>query len=288
MQVFDKISDLRACVNDWRQDGLRTGFVPTMGALHAGHLSLVERARSENQRVSVSIFVNPTQFNNPDDLKNYPRTLEKDLELLKPLKPDVVFVPDSAEMYPEGKENAPVVKVNLNGLDQVLEGLHRPGHFKGVMQVVARLFDIHQPDRAYFGEKDYQQLAVIRKMTSELKLPIEIIGCPTTREKDGLAMSSRNQLLTSEYRQAAVAISKALFFARDNWRNYTVTDIRNHTIRLIEKSQLLKVEYVEIASSKSLEVVSEWKEQTSLRIFAAVMAGQVRLIDNVGINTAED
>lgn len=286
MQVIDNKITLQKEISDWKALGLRIGFVPTMGALHAGHLALVEKARRENDKVVVSIFVNPTQFNNPEDLKNYPRTLDSDLKLLEPIGADLVFAPSVNEMYPEG-HMPEVPGIDLGTLDKVMEASHRPGHFQGVMQVVANLFRVVQPDVAYFGEKDFQQLAVIRTMTRQLNLPVSIIGCPTVRENDGLAMSSRNTLLSPEERKEATTISKALFYIRDNWQSKPVDVLISHAISMIEKNGIMKVEYVSAADSDTLEPVKEWSDTTSIRVCAAVRLGKVRLIDNIGIITTK-
>lgn len=282
MQVFDNIKSFQKTISLLRKPGDNLGFVPTMGALHKGHLSLVEQAAKENEMVVVSIFVNPTQFNNPEDLKNYPRTLDADLKLLDAFRPGFVFAPSVEEIYPG--LNEPDIEVPLGFLEETMEGKHRPGHFKGVVQVVARLFDIVKPDKAYFGEKDFQQLAVIREMTLQLGLPVKIKSCATLRETDGLAMSSRNVLLNPEQRNAASRISKALFFVRDNWQHFTVSDICTEAISRIESGGLMKVEYLEIADSETLKPVIDWQQSIAPRIFTAVQVGKVRLIDNVGLS----
>lgn len=287
LQVIDNKTALAAEISAWKKAGMKIGFVPTMGALHEGHLVLVKRAREENDRVVVSIFVNPTQFNNPEDLKNYPRTLDSDVKQLEAAGPDLIFAPTVNEMYPEGRIPE-VPDINLGSLDHVMEASHRPGHFKGVMQVVAQLFRLVQPDKAYFGEKDYQQLAVIRSMSRQLDLPVTIVGCPTVREPDGLAMSSRNMLLSPEERKEAALISRALFYVRDNWNSYSVDELIHKATSMIEKNGRMKVEYVSIADSITLEPVSNWKESSSVRVCTAVRLGKVRLIDNVGLTTGED
>lgn len=284
MQVIDNKSLLSSEIASLKKSGLKVGFVPTMGALHQGHLKLVEKAKQETDRIVVSIFVNPTQFNNPDDLKNYPRTLDADLRKLEQVGADLVFAPSVNEMYPEG-QLPPVPDIQLGVLDHVMEASHRPGHFKGVMQVVANLFRIVQPDAAYFGEKDFQQLAVIRTMTSQLNLPVEIVPCPTIRESDGLAMSSRNMLLSPTERTEAARISKALFFIRDNWSHHSVEEILLNAKTMIEKNKLMKVEYLTIADSVSLQPAGDWYQFPDVRVFTAVKIGAVRLIDNVAIET---
>jgi pantoate--beta-alanine ligase len=285
MEVVEKAKDLAEMLNSYRKTGWSIAFVPTMGALHQGHLTLVEKAAAARTKTVVSIFVNPTQFTNPDDLKNYPRTVEADLEKLKSVNADVVFIPSAEEMYPSGMEGMnekEKQEYNFGELENVMEGRFRPGHFKGVAQVVSKLFEMVKPDKAYFGEKDFQQLAVIRQLVKQKNYAIEIIGCETVREQDGLAMSSRNTLLTEENRKEAHAISKALFFIRDNRKDYSLDDIRRTAIKMIEESGTLHVEYLEIAEEETLQPVNEWNDK-KLRAFASVKAGNVRLIDNVAL-----
>lgn len=281
MQHFDNIKSFDKATSLVRSSKKKLGFVPTMGALHKGHMSLVELALQENDFVAVSIFVNPTQFNNPDDLKNYPRTLEADLDLLQKYNPDFILVPAVEEIYPKNIMNK--VDVDLGILATTMEGKHRPGHFNGVMQVVARLFEIVKPDSAYFGVKDFQQLAVIREMTNQLQLPVTIRSGETIRDVDGLAMSSRNVLLSKEQRIDACQISKALFFIRDNWQHYSIEDICTEALVRIEAGSLMKVEYLEIADSVTLQPLLNWDQSSFPRVFTAVQVANVRLIDNVGI-----
>jgi len=283
MEVFENIKSLREAISAKRGPGISLGFVPTMGALHQGHLSLLEKAKSENDLVAISIFVNPTQFNNAEDLKNYPRTLESDLDMLRVPDPEFVFVPPVEEIYPKSRRKVPCPDLGI--LEHVMEGKHRPGHFRGVVQVVSRLFEIVGADRAYFGEKDFQQLAIIREMTAQLGYKTDIRSCPTVRESDGLAMSSRNSLLSPKERKAAAAISKALFFVRDNFRQYSISGICEEAVSRIEAGGLMKVEYLEIADSFTLKPIMDWSQSTSPRVFTAVKIGKVRLIDNVGIRT---
>ena len=278
MVVFDKKIYLIAALAEKRASKLKIGFVPTMGALHHGHISLIELAKKENDLVVVSIFVNPTQFNNPDDLKNYPRTIESDKKQLEEARTDILFFPSVEEMYPANEADNKVY--DFGSLETVMEGAHRPGHFKGVAQVVSKLFNIVQPDVAYFGEKDFQQLSIIRSLAKKMNSGIKIVGCPTVREHDGLAMSSRNKLLNEVERKEAATISKALFFVRDNKKEYSVADIKQKAIDMIEASGLMKVEYLEIAD-ESLQPVSDWTSKNPLRCFTAVKLGKVRLIDNV-------
>lgn len=257
------------------------GFVPTMGALHEGHLSLVSRCREACDTAVVSIFVNPTQFNDPKDLENYPRTEEADLKLLEAAGVDFVFAPSVEEVYPEPDSRV----FDFGGLDRVMEGEHRPGHFNGVGQVVSRLFQAVKPDKAFFGEKDFQQLAIIRYMVAQLGLPIEIVGCPIVRDTDGLARSSRNMLLTPEHRQAAPRIYAVLSDAAASLRGQvSVAEAKRIIAERIDAEPLLKTEYIEIASAATLRPAKAWGDAVGdLRCFAAVQAGNVRLIDNVAI-----
>ena len=279
MHIFSKIADLQQLLAGLKKSGRKIGFVPTMGALHHGHLSLVGRARSENEIVVASIFVNPTQFNNPEDLTNYPRTPEADAKQLSEAGTNVLFLPGDKEIYPSGPRKESLIE--LGDLNHVMEGAHRPGHFDGVVQVVKRLFEIVHPDRAYFGEKDFQQLAVIRFMTKAFMLPIEIVACETVREPSGLAMSSRNLRLSSSDLKEAARISAALFFARDHWKAYQPEKLKERIVSSIEEGGKLKVEYVEIADAETLQPVSDWSLHKHARCFAAVYCAGIRLIDNV-------
>lgn len=257
------------------------GFVPTMGALHEGHLSLVRAAREACDTVVVSIFVNPTQFNDPKDLQNYPRTEEADLKLLEAAGVDFVFAPSVAEVYPE-----PDTRVfDFGSLDKVMEGEHRPGHFNGVGQVVSRLFEVVKPDKAFFGEKDFQQLAIIRNMVAQLGMQVGIVGCPIVRDTDGLARSSRNTLLTPGHRAAAPHIYEVLSDAGWSLRGTVpVAEAKRIIAERIDAEPLLKTEYVEIADAETLQPATEWGGAVGdLRCFVAVQAGAVRLIDNVAI-----
>ena len=252
------------------------GFVPTMGYLHEGHLALVRHARTETLTVIASIFVNPTQFGPQEDFATYPRDPERDLALLEKENVGVVFMPSAQEMYPEGFSSW----VAVEGITEPLEGKPRPGHFKGVTTVVAKLFNIIQPDRAYFGQKDAQQLAVIRKMVSDLSMNLEIVAVPTVREPDGLAMSSRNTYLTPEERKAAPVLWKALCLARGHWENgeKDVTRLRQEMTTLIEREPFAQIEYVSIADPDTLEELTEIAEPALVSL--AVRIGGTRLIDN--------
>lgn len=270
--LLSKLEHLRA-------SGKSIGFVPTMGALHQGHIALVLKAKSENDVVVVSIFVNPTQFNNNNDLLHYPRTVESDRELLENVACDFLFLPDVSEMYPDGVSEA-VPPIDLDGLDTVMEGAHRPGHFAGVIQVVKKLFDAVGPCKAYFGEKDFQQLAVIKKMVKQWKMPVEIVSCAIVREDDGLAMSSRNMRLTNEERKVATQISKALFHAKEVWSKCSLEEIKKNVTTLINSNPEFKLEYFEIADTISLKPLTNNEKKNAVACIA-VHLGTVRLIDNI-------
>ncbi|MBC7124672.1 MAG: pantoate--beta-alanine ligase [Bacteroidales bacterium] len=261
----------------FKSEGKSVGFVPTMGALHKGHVSLVERSVAENDITVVSIFVNPTQFNDKNDLKNYPRMPEKDIAMLEAAGVNVVFMPTESEIYPE-----PDTRVfDFGMLDKVMEGKFRPGHFNGVAQVVSKLFDIVEPHRAYFGQKDYQQLAIIRAMVRMLGYRIEIVGCPIVREPDGLAMSSRNLLLTPEHRKSAPLIYQTLAEARNKTNELSVKEMIDWVVNRINSDPNLKVEYFELADADSLLPVQGWDHPNGIVGCIAVWAGNIRLIDNM-------
>ncbi len=279
MVIFSKVKEFSAHLDSIKSVHKKIGFVPTMGALHQGHVSLVNRAKKENDIVVVSIFVNPTQFNNPDDLKNYPRTPKEDQKLLKENNADIIFSPNVEEIYnsDSGKRN----ELELGKIAEVMEGAHRPGHFSGVVQIVSRLFEIVAPQKAYFGEKDFQQLAIIRFMVNKIGFPVEIVACHTIREKSGLAMSSRNLKLSKNGLQNASEISKTLFFVKENWEKFQPDVIIQKAIATIESSGKLKVEYFEIADEETLQPVNDWRHHKHIRCFAAVYCENVRLIDNI-------
>jgi pantoate--beta-alanine ligase len=265
---------------EMRRKNDRVGFVPTMGALHQGHLSLVELAVKSNNVVIVSIFVNPTQFNDTNDLKRYPRNLEADLKLLESSGCHVVFAPETSEIYPEPDKR----KFDFGLLDQVMEGMHRPGHFNGVAQVVSRLFEIVKPDRAYFGQKDFQQLSIIKALVRQLNLPVEIISCPIIREESGLAMSSRNELLSVNERRNAADIFKTLSEARKLMGEKTVQELEKWVRDNINKNPFLNVEYFEIVDNENLQPIKNWCDEGEKTGCIAVQCGKVRLIDNINLN----
>ena len=285
MLVYKTTTSLHLALDRERAKGKKIGFVPTMGALHDGHLSLVERSNEENDLTVVSIFVNPTQFNNPDDLKSYPRMPEVDLNILEEANASIVFMPEVSEIY-SSDSGQKKIHLDLGKLGRVMEGAFRPGHFEGVVQIVRLLFEIVKPDHAYFGEKDFQQLTVIRFMTTYFNLNVEIVGCPTVREENGLAMSSRNLRLSQKEREDAAVIAKALKFIRDNWKTATPQELKLKAIEQIEKKNF-KIEYLEIADEESLEPIHIWNVNQKPRAFAAVFCGPVRLIDNVGLVTEQ-
>ncbi len=264
-------------VSRLKKAGKSIGFVPTMGALHQGHLSLLNCCRSQNNMTVASIFVNPTQFNNPDDYACYPRTPESDLEMLRNSGCDIVFLPDEHEMYP-----APDNRMfDLGGLDKVMEGLYRPGHFNGVAMIITRLFDLIMPHRVYLGQKDFQQVAVIRKLIHAFTYPTEVVVCPTVREADGLAMSSRNRLLNAEQRKHAAEIYKVMSQARTLAATSTVERIREFVISTLNNDPYLSVEYFELVDDVNLMPVSDFGIKTGVVGCIAVKVGKVRLIDNM-------
>lgn len=276
MLLLKTINELQKELQLFRGSG-SIGFVPTMGALHQGHLSLVNRAVAENQMVVVSIFVNPTQFNDPDDLKRYPRNLEADLALLKSIGCSLVFAPEPEEIYPEPDTR----KFSFGNIEKVMEGKHRPGHFNGVAQVVSKLLDIVKPDKAYFGLKDFQQLAIIKNMVKQLKLPVEIIPCPIVREESGLAMSSRNELLSAEERKNAALIYQTLSEAQKLKEQKSVNELKKWVAEKINQNPWLTVEYYEIVDDENLRPVENWDEKKTKVGCIAAYCGKVRLIDNI-------
>ena len=279
MFLIETIIELKDKLKALKETGV-IGFVPTMGALHAGHISLVKQAISETQVVVVSIFVNPTQFNDKSDLEKYPRNLEADLKLLEKTGCQIVFAPKTEEIYPEPDTR----KFEFGELETVMEGKHRPGHFNGVAQVVSKLFDIVKPDKAYFGLKDFQQLAIIKEMVTQLNLPVEIVPCAIVREESGLAMSSRNELLSAEERKNAAVISESLFQAYELKMQKSVNELQNWVADNINKNPYLNVEYVEIVDDRRLQHVKNWDEKGGKVCCVAVFCGKVRLIDNIVFN----
>ena len=275
METITNSEELRRALGSRNRSGI--GFVPTMGALHAGHRSLVERARRECATVVVSVFVNPTQFNDKTDLKNYPRTPEADLRLLEEVGADYVFMPSVEEVYPEPDTRT----FDFGMIDKVMEGATRPGHFNGVAQVVSRLFDLVKPAKAYFGEKDFQQIAVIREMVRQLRIPVEIIPCPIVRGEDGLALSSRNTLLDTDHRTAAPYIYKVLKAAVEKSHQTTPDQLAAWVTAQVESNPLLKVNYFQVVDAATMQQVRTWEESPAIQGCIAVQAGDIRLIDNI-------
>lgn len=280
MKIFEKTEDLKRYLDLFRKKKKSIGFVPTMGALHIGHLSLVKRAKKENGLVVCSIFVNPTQFNNKEDLKKYPRTIKNDIKMLESVKCDVLFAPDEKEIYPR---NAPdnTIEIDFGKLEKVMEGKFRPGHFKGVAIVVNKLFRIVEPDKAYFGEKDYQQLLIIKRMVELLKQRVKIIACPTMREKDGLAMSSRNMRLTPGERREATFIYNILKTVKEITNEFPLEKIKIWVKNKFSANKNFKLEYFEIADSASLKPLKKWSDSEEAVACIAAYLGNVRLIDNI-------
>ena len=277
MKLVHTIQELRAELDIQRKAGKKIGLVPTMGALHEGHASLVRRAVAENEVVVVSDFVNPTQFNDKNDLLKYPRTLEADCELLEKEGAAYVFAPSVEEVYPEPDTR----QFSYAPLDTVMEGKYRPGHFNGVCQIVSKLFMMVEPDKAYFGEKDFQQLAIIRGMVKQMNFPLEIVGCPIVREADGLALSSRNARLSEEERQQALNISKTLFQSKEYATTHTVEETQKFVEDSIAAAEGLELEYFELVDGTTLQKISTWDETNYAVGCITVYCGEVRLIDNI-------
>lgn len=274
MRVIETISKVKKARYELKGT---VGFFPTLGYLHKGHLSLVSRSRQENDHTISSIFVNPTQFGPSEDFKNYPREFERDLTLLEEEGVEFVFMPSTKEMYPEGYNTW----VDIEKVTERLEGASRPTHFRGVTTVVAKLFNILEPTRAYFGQKDAQQLLVIKKMVSELNMNVEVVTCPTIREPDGLAMSSRNSYLSPEERKSATVLYRSLMLAKDMWSQgeKDANKIRNEMMKLIQQQPLAETDYVSIADTETLEELDEIKPPALVSL--AVKIGKPRLIDNI-------
>ena len=277
MKVIHTIKDLQAELTVLRAQGKKVGLVPTMGALHVGHASLVKRSVSENGVTVVSVFVNPTQFNDKNDLAKYPRTLDADCRLLEDCGAAFAFAPSVEEMYPQPDTR----EFSYAPLVTVMEGAFRPGHFNGVCQIVSKLFDAIQPDRAYFGEKDFQQLAIIREMVRQMNYKLEIVGCPIVREEDGLALSSRNKRLSAQERENALNISRTLFKSRTFATSHTVSETQKMVEEAIEAAPGLRLEYFEIVDGNTLQKVNSWEDAQYVVGCITVFCGEVRLIDNI-------
>ncbi|MEI6752649.1 MAG: pantoate--beta-alanine ligase [Paludibacter sp.] len=281
MEIIHLVSNLESEIKKIKETGKSIGFVPTMGALHDGHLALVKRAVNENDFCVVSVFVNPTQFNNATDLEKYPRNLEKDAEFLQTAGCNIIFAPEADEMYNNDELNYQF-EFDFAGLDKVMEGKFRPGHFNGVVQIVSKLFNFVQPNNAYFGEKDFQQLAIIHHMVKAMNITVNIIDCPIIRETTGLAMSSRNERLTDIQRKNAAEISKVLYESRNFATQMSPNELTNWVTNRVNTVKGLEVEYFEIVNSSTLQTIQSWNV-TSVGCIA-VFCGEVRLIDNIRYN----
>ena len=277
MKIIHTIKDLQTELSELKAQGKKVGLVPTMGALHAGHASLVKRSVNENDVTVVSVFVNPTQFNDKNDLVKYPRTLDADCKLLESCGVTFVFAPSVEEIYPEPDTR----RFSYAPLDTVMEGAFRPGHFNGVCQIVSKLFDIVKPHCAYFGEKDFQQLAIIREMVRQMKFDLEIVGCPIIREEDGLALSSRNARLSAEERENALNISRTLFKSRTFATTHSVSETQKMVEDAIAAAPGLRLEYFEIVDGNTLQKVGAWNDTSYVVGCITVFCGEVRLIDNI-------
>jgi pantoate--beta-alanine ligase len=277
MQIFKFKQELSHSLDTIRKTGKRIGFVPTMGAIHRGHISLVQRSKSENEFTVTSIFVNPTQFNDKNDFQNYPHTMDTDSEMLEKMGCDFLFCPSVEEMYPEPDKRI----FDFGHLDKIMEGKHRPGHFNGVAQIVTKLFEIIKPDNAYFGEKDFQQLVIIKNLVKNLQLLVNIVSCGIVREPNGLAMSSRNTLLNNDERKNAVLISQILFAAQKLKNEKNIHELKKWVVDQMNKNHYLKVEYFDIVDDTELKPINDWSDPKQKIGCVAVKVGKVRLIDNI-------
>ena len=283
MLVIKEIRDLRALIAAQKAEGKTVGLIPTMGALHGGHVSLVLEAGQKTDFVVVSIFVNPTQFNDLNDLEKYPRTLEADLKLLASSPCQAVFAPEVKTMYPQPDTR----QFNFGKLENVMEGKFRPGHFNGVAQVVSKLLEIVQPDKAFFGQKDFQQLVIVKTMVKQLTLPVEIVACPIIREASGLARSSRNERLSPEQRENAAVIYKTLLEARNDAGKLSIEELKNRVVEQINANEYLETEYFEIVDDVELNSIRQWDEPVNKVACIAVFCGEVRLIDNLAFDNLD-
>ena len=284
MLLFKKVDQLQKYLSKQRAKGLQIGYTPTMGALHQGHASLIEKAKAENDISVCSIFVNPTQFNDPADLKKYPRTEAQDIDLLTQLGNDILFYPSVEEVYPK---DIIIPTFNFGPIDKVMEGFYRPGHFDGVVEVVYRLIDIAKPDRLYMGQKDFQQFTLIYHMLQQMKSKTKLVVCPIIREEDGLALSSRNVRLTPSNRANAPIISKTLR-SLDGWlQKHTVRKVKEKAIALLSEVPDFKPEYLDIVDGYTLQPISDYEESPYLVACAAIWTGKIRLIDNVILKKLE-
>ncbi len=280
MQVVNSKKELQEIIYNLKKEGKLIGFVPTMGALHLGHLSLIETSKKQCDYTVCSIFVNPTQFNDKEDYEKYPRNFDQDLKLLEQVNCDIVFLPSEREMYPKADHR----EFNFGHIAEVMEGAHRPGHFNGVAQIVSKLFDAVPADKAFFGQKDFQQYVIIKDMVRQLSLDIEIVPCPIIREKTGLAMSSRNERLSKTERKIAAQIYKILNWSKDSYLQFTVSDLKKAVIDKFVEIKELDLEYFEIVEDENLKVIENWNTNKKIVACVAIFCGNVRLIDNIVFN----
>jgi pantoate--beta-alanine ligase len=281
MILLQHAADLKKLLDAKRSGGLTIGFVPTMGALHEGHLSLVDRSKSESGITVCSIYVNPTQFNDPKDLEKYPRPIENDAELLAAADCDVLFLPSTEEIYPDGLGK--LKHYDLGHLENLLEGASRPGHFNGVANVVDRLLQIVEPDRLYLGQKDFQQVKVIEKLMAGKAKPV-VVMCPIIRETDGVAMSSRNIRLNETQRKNAAGISRELFFIHDHWKEFELPELKRLATQHINSIPEAQVDYLEFCDAEKFTLMNSWKDASHIVCVTSVLVGGVRLLDNVLLN----
>lgn len=281
MLIYYSIGQLQAFLEEERIKNSSIGFVPTMGALHSGHITLIEKSKELANVTICTIFVNPTQFNNQSDLEKYPRTTDNDIKLLQDVECDVLFMPEASDIYPE---NEALETFNFGDIEHVMEGKHRPGHFNGVGQIISKFVEIMNPDYAFFGEKDFQQLAIVNRLVEIKKYSVKIIPCSIARAEDGLALSSRNKRLNERQRRAASIIHQAISFAKNNQGKHTPRELEKIVWKQINDSPEFTVEYVEIADDKHLKSAINWIENCTYRIFIAAFCGEVRLIDNEQLN----
>lgn len=279
MKIIDTVAALQLAVTEAKQQGLSVGLVPTMGALHEGHASLIRQCVAENQLTVVSVFVNPTQFNDPKDLQHYPRTFEADAQLIASLGGDIVFAPSVEEIYPQEDKRV----FSYPPIDTVMEGARRPGHFNGVCQIVSKLFDMVTPDKAYFGEKDFQQIAVVRAMMRDLGYKFQLVPCPIVRETSGLALSSRNALMSEDERVLATNIYRILRESVVFSQAHTVAETQRFVVNQLNALEGLEVEYYEIVNGETLQTVTSWEDAAQIQGCITVFCGArpVRLIDNI-------
>lgn len=279
MKIIDTVAALQLAVTEAKQQGLSVGLVPTMGALHEGHASLIRQCVAENQLTVVSVFVNPTQFNDPKDLQHYPRTFEADAQLIASLGGDIVFAPSVEEIYPQEDKRV----FSYPPIDTVMEGARRPGHFNGVCQIVSKLFDLVSPDKAYFGEKDFQQIAVVRAMMRDLGCKFQLVPCPIVRETSGLALSSRNALMSEDERVLATNIYRTLRESVVFSQAHTVAETQQFVVNQLNALESLEVEYYEIVNGETLQTVTSWEDAAQIQGCITVFCGArpVRLIDNI-------